>query len=118
MAYSSKNVFIRCVLALPGSREWRNRQTRTVQVRVPERVWGFNSPLAHRPNLGESPWCSRVSLLSLRVTVPVFPNCAAIPAAGAAGRAGSPRSPAVDWHPRRIAGSVPAGDAAGPVPEA
>ncbi len=30
------------------SREWRNRQTRTVQVRVPERAWGFNSPLAHR----------------------------------------------------------------------
>ena len=29
------------------SREWRNRQTRTVQVRVPERAWGFNSPLAH-----------------------------------------------------------------------
>jgi hypothetical protein len=28
-------------------REWRNRQTRTVQVRVPERAWGFNSPLAH-----------------------------------------------------------------------
>ena len=30
------------------TREWRNRQTRTVQVRVLERVWGFNSPLAHR----------------------------------------------------------------------
>ncbi len=30
------------------TREWRNRQTRTVQVRVPERVWGFNSPLAHQ----------------------------------------------------------------------
>ena len=29
------------------TREWRNRQTRTVQVRVPERTWGFNSPLAH-----------------------------------------------------------------------
>ena len=29
------------------SREWRNRQTRTVQVRVSERTWGFNSPLAH-----------------------------------------------------------------------
>lgn len=29
------------------TREWRNRQTRTVQVRVPERAWGFNSPLAH-----------------------------------------------------------------------
>ena len=25
--------------------EW---QTRTVQVRVPERAWGFNSPLPHR----------------------------------------------------------------------
>ena len=36
------------MLALTGSREWRNRQTRTVQVRVPERVWEFNSPLAHR----------------------------------------------------------------------
>ena len=32
---------------LQGTREWRNRQTRTVQVRVPERAWGFNSPLAH-----------------------------------------------------------------------
>jgi hypothetical protein len=32
---------------LSGSREWRNRQTRTVQVRVPVRAWGFNSPLAH-----------------------------------------------------------------------
>lgn len=31
-----------------NEREWRNRQTRTVQVRVPERAWGFNSPLAHR----------------------------------------------------------------------
>ena len=28
-------------------REWRNRQTRTVQVRVPVMEWGFNSPLAH-----------------------------------------------------------------------
>jgi hypothetical protein len=34
--------------AFPAKREWRNRQTRTVQVRVPERVWGFNSPLAHK----------------------------------------------------------------------
>lgn len=30
------------------TREWRNRQTRTVQVRVPVMEWGFNSPLAHR----------------------------------------------------------------------
>ena len=36
-------------------RKWRNRQTRTVQVRVPERAWGFNSPLAHRgPSFGRS----------------------------------------------------------------
>ena len=32
----------------PVMREWRNWQTRTVQVRVPARAWGFNSPLAHR----------------------------------------------------------------------
>src|SRR5215218_7547450 len=32
---------------LPGEvAEW---QTRTVQVRVPERAWGFNSPLPHQP---------------------------------------------------------------------
>src|SRR5690625_6730084 len=31
----------------PTTREWRNWQTRTVQVRVPARAWGFNSPLAH-----------------------------------------------------------------------
>lgn len=29
-------------------RGWRNRQTRWIQVPVPERAWGFNSPLAHR----------------------------------------------------------------------
>lgn len=29
------------------TREWRNRQTRWLQVPVPERAWGFNSPLAH-----------------------------------------------------------------------
>ena len=31
-----------------GLREWRNWQTRTVQVRVPVRAWGFKSPLAHQ----------------------------------------------------------------------
>ena len=44
-----------CVLAFSGAREWRNRQTRTVQVRVPERVWGFNSPLAHQHDRLSSP---------------------------------------------------------------
>jgi len=28
-------------------REWRNRQTRWIQVPVSERTWGFDSPLAH-----------------------------------------------------------------------
>ena len=44
-------------IALPRfTREWRNRQTRTVQVRVSERTWGFNSPLAHasdRPRVSD-----------------------------------------------------------------
>ena len=35
------------VLASLSSREWRNWQTRWLQVPVPERVWGFKSPLAH-----------------------------------------------------------------------
>ena len=29
------------------SGEWRNRQTRWLQVPVFERMWGFKSPLAH-----------------------------------------------------------------------
>ena len=40
-------------------REWRNRQTRTVQVRVPERAWGFNSPLAHKQQAGQQPRIDR-----------------------------------------------------------
>ena len=36
------------VLISLSLREWRNWQTRTVQVRVPVRAWGFKSPLAHR----------------------------------------------------------------------
>ena len=30
------------------SGEWRNWQTRRLQVPVSERMWGFKSPLAHR----------------------------------------------------------------------
>jgi hypothetical protein len=33
--------------ATSHTREWRNRQTRRIQVPVPARAWGFNSPLAH-----------------------------------------------------------------------
>lgn len=35
------------VLEFLGSREWRNWQTRWLQVPVPARAWGFKSPLAH-----------------------------------------------------------------------
>ena len=35
------------VLVFLGSREWRNWQTRWLQVPVLERAWGFKSPLAH-----------------------------------------------------------------------
>ena len=45
---STVTLYIRVAVTFPSiTREWRNRQTRTVQVRVLERVWGFNSPLAH-----------------------------------------------------------------------
>src|SRR5690625_2680166 len=49
---------MRGVLTCFGTREWRNRQTRWLQVPVPARAWGFNSPLAHAnemaPDLGFS----------------------------------------------------------------
>ena len=52
-AGSTLTLYIRVAVTFPSiTREWRNRQTRTVQVRVLERVWGFNSPLAH-PTLPE-----------------------------------------------------------------
>ena len=43
MAKSPKKVLI-----FRSSREWRNWQTRWLQVPVFERTWGFKSPLAHR----------------------------------------------------------------------
>ena len=49
---------MRGVLTCFGTREWRNRQTRWLQVPVPARAWGFNSPLAHKeeesPSFGEN----------------------------------------------------------------
>ena len=36
------------------SREWRNWQTRWLQVPVLERAWGFKSPLAHEGKLRKS----------------------------------------------------------------
>ena len=51
-----------------GTREWRNRQTRTVQVRVPVMEWGFNSPLAHDETADPS-----------GSAVFVFPGCCLLP---------------------------------------
>ncbi|CAD5989195.1 protein of unknown function [Agreia sp. COWG] len=39
------------VLISLSSREWRNWQTRWLQVPVLERAWGFKSPLAHADNM-------------------------------------------------------------------
>ena len=63
------------VLAFSGAREWRNRQTRTVQVRVPERAWGFNSPLAHicKEEMLDAVHYVRLTLVSgarVRLTLP------------------------------------------------
>ena len=49
-----------------GTREWRNRQTRTVQVRVPVMEWGFNSPLAHDETADPSGSAVFVSLSCVR----------------------------------------------------
>lgn len=38
----------RLVSSAIHSGEWRNRQTRWLQVPVAARSWGFKSPLAHR----------------------------------------------------------------------
>ena len=53
----AKLIGLTCALARCGdSREWRNWQTRWLQVPVPARAWGFKSPLAHAnemaPDLG------------------------------------------------------------------
>ncbi|MCU1442077.1 MAG: hypothetical protein JWQ59_227, partial [Cryobacterium sp.] len=37
----------RLATAVAIMREWRNWQTRWLQVPVPARAWGFKSPLAH-----------------------------------------------------------------------
>src|ERR1700730_15500786 len=42
------------------AREWRNWQTRRIQVPVPARAWGFKSPLAHLLSaLGNTPRSAR-----------------------------------------------------------
>ncbi|SBS72832.1 conserved hypothetical protein [uncultured Microbacterium sp.] len=46
-AAAPRDILGKLIPVLPDSREWRNRQTRWLQVPVPERAWGFNSPLAH-----------------------------------------------------------------------
>ncbi len=48
-------------------RGWRNRQTRWIQVPVPERAWGFNSPLAHHGD--------RVSIRTKVLVVARFSLC-------------------------------------------
>ena len=92
------------------SREWRNRQTRTVQVRVPERTWGFNSPLAHTSRPPPRPG-GGLSFPALRLTVR---RCAAAggPAMHAGGDGGRAARRMVRVHMERSA--VPTAAAATP----
>ena len=89
-----------------GTREWRNRQTRTVQVRVPVMEWGFNSPLAHDETADPLricgfcfPWlwlgCRRSCFLVLLVVPRVFraPEAPAAVCAGGWRPARSPSAP-------------------------
>ena len=62
-----------------GTREWRNRQTRTVQVRVPVMEWGFNSPLAHNETTDPSGSAVLFSLVVAAVSPLLFSRIACGP---------------------------------------
>jgi hypothetical protein len=61
------------VLASLSSREWRNWQTRWLQVPVFERTWGFKSPLAHRGCFRKS----RNGFHEIQANRPVEQECSA-----------------------------------------
>ena len=107
-----------------GTREWRNRQTRTVQVRVPVMEWGFNSPLAHDETADPSricgfcfPWLLHVAPLVFRApeAPAVGPGCSVCRWAAA-----RPRAVRAASFARRVvskpgqASLPPTGTAAGP----
>ena len=73
-----------------GTREWRNRQTRTVQVRVPVMEWGFNSPLAHNETADPSGSAVLFSLVVAAVSL-VAPRVFRAPEGSAAVCAGGRR---------------------------
>ena len=73
-----------------GTREWRNRQTRTVQVRVPVMEWGFNSPLAHDETADPSGSAVLFSLVVAAVSL-VAPRVFRAPEGSAAVCAGGRR---------------------------
>ncbi len=58
-------------------REWRNWQTRRIQVPVPERVWGFKSPLAHPSSRPERRGVDRIRLRIAPRSV--TPCCSVVP---------------------------------------
>ena len=74
-----------------GTREWRNRQTRTVQVRVPVMEWGFNSPLAHDETADPS-----------GSAVFVFPGCGCGAACGPMGVPSAAWGRAALWGPAAV----------------
>ena len=103
-----------------GTREWRNRQTRTVQVRVPVMEWGFNSPLAHDETADPLricgfcfPWLLLVAPLVFRAPEAPAAVCAGgrrparEPSALRASLGASPRSPARPRHCPLISHVIP-----------
>lgn len=54
----------------PPMRGWRNRQTRWIQVPVPERAWGFNSPSRTRRKPRRSSTYGAFACVSRNVSLP------------------------------------------------
>ena len=86
-----------------GTREWRNRQTRTVQVRVPVMEWGFNSPLAHDETADPS-----------GSAVFVFPGCCLRPHGCSGRRVACLVGRAAPWAVARLIDGVACGAAGVP----
>ena len=84
-----------------GTREWRNRQTRTVQVRVPVMEWGFNSPLAHDETADPLRICGFCFPWLLHVAPLVF-RAPEAPAAVCAGGRRPAREPSAGYRTKRV----------------
>ena len=85
----------RSLVRCPLTREWRNWQTRRIQVPVPARVWGFKSPLAHsehrRPRITRSGRSKRPGRCTCRSRRGTAGHCSRRRCRGTAWGSGCPR---------------------------